>query len=47
MSLRVAQGVYNPEKARFHYYVSFKPTLDPTTKSAAPSSAIRWRSPSL
>jgi len=30
MSLRVAQGVYNPEKERFHYYVSFKPTLDPT-----------------
>jgi hypothetical protein len=30
MSLRVARGVYNPEKERFHYYVSFKPTLDPT-----------------
>jgi hypothetical protein len=30
MSLRVAQGVFNPEKDRFHYYVSFKPTLDPT-----------------
>jgi hypothetical protein len=30
MSLRVAQGVYNPEKERFHYYVSFKPSLDPT-----------------
>ena len=30
MSLRIAQGVYNPEKDRFHYYVSFKPTLDPT-----------------
>ncbi|HZE24780.1 MAG TPA: hypothetical protein VE054_12335 [Blattabacteriaceae bacterium] len=30
MSLRVARGVYNPEKQRFHYYVSFKPTLDPT-----------------
>jgi hypothetical protein len=30
MSLRVAQGVYNPEKERFQYYVSFKPTLDPT-----------------
>lgn len=30
MSLRVARGVYNPEKARFHYYVSFKPALDPT-----------------
>jgi hypothetical protein len=30
MSLRVARGVYNPEKDRFHYYVSFKPTLDPT-----------------
>ncbi|MGC2696969.1 MAG: hypothetical protein WA738_14380 [Candidatus Angelobacter sp.] len=30
MSLRVAHGVYNPEKDRFHYYVSFKPTLDPT-----------------
>jgi len=30
MSLRVARGVYNPEKERFHYYVSFKPSLDPT-----------------
>ena len=30
MSLRVARGVFNPEKERFHYYVSFKPTLDPT-----------------
>lgn len=30
MSLRVARGVYNPEKDGFHYYVSFKPTLDPT-----------------
>ena len=33
MSLRVAQGVYNPEKERFHYYVSFKPTLDPTEEN--------------
>jgi hypothetical protein len=32
MSLRVARGVYNPEKDRFNYYVSFKPTLDPTTE---------------
>lgn len=30
MSLRIARGVYNPESERFHYYVSFKPTLDPT-----------------
>jgi hypothetical protein len=30
MSLRVARGVFNPEKDRFHFYVSFKPTLDPT-----------------
>ena len=30
MSLRVARGVYNPEKDRFHFYFSFKPTLDPT-----------------
>jgi hypothetical protein len=34
MSLRVARGVYNPEKERFHYYVSFKPTLDPTEEEA-------------
>src|ERR1700743_1178460 len=32
MSLRVARGIYNPEKDRFNYYVSFKPTLDPTTE---------------
>ena len=30
MSLRVARGVYNPESERFHFYVAFKPTLDPT-----------------
>jgi hypothetical protein len=35
MSLRVARGVYNPEKERFHYYVSFKPTLDPTDDERA------------
>lgn len=32
MSLRVARGVYNPEKDTFHFYVSFKPALDPTTE---------------
>ena len=32
MSLRVARGIYNPEKDRFNYYVSFKPTLDPTAE---------------
>lgn len=30
MSMRVARGVYNPEKDRFQFYVSFKPALDPT-----------------
>ena len=35
MSLRVARGVFNPEKERFHYYVSFKPTLDPTEEKRA------------
>jgi hypothetical protein len=30
MALRVARGVFNPESERFHFYVSFKPTLDPT-----------------
>ena len=35
MSLRIARGVYNPEKERFHYYVSFKPTLDPTEEERA------------
>jgi hypothetical protein len=30
MSLSVARGVYNPEKERFHFYVAFKPGLDPT-----------------
>jgi hypothetical protein len=32
MSLRVARGDYNPESERFHFYVSFKPTLDPTSE---------------
>ena len=32
MSLRVARGVYNPEKDRIHFYVAFKPALDPTAE---------------
>ncbi len=32
MSLRVARGDYNPAKDRFQFYVSFKPTLDPTVE---------------
>ena len=32
MSLWVARGTYNPEKGRFHFYVSFKPGLDPTAE---------------
>ena len=32
MSLKVARGVYNPEKGRFHFYVAFKPALDPTAQ---------------
>lgn len=30
MSVRVARGIYNPEKERIHFYVAFKPALDPT-----------------
>lgn len=41
MSLRIARGVYNPEKERFHYYVSFKPTLDPTEEERA----VEWSYP--
>ena len=32
MSLTVARGVFNPEKGRFHFYVAFKPTVDPTAE---------------
>jgi len=32
MSLRIARGTFNPEKGRFHFYVAFKPTLDPTAE---------------
>jgi len=32
MSLTVARGVFNPEKGRFHFYVAFKPTVDPTAQ---------------
>jgi hypothetical protein len=32
MSLNVARGTYNPEKGRFHFYVAFKPGLDPTAE---------------
>jgi hypothetical protein len=41
MSLRIARGVYNPEKERFHYYVSFKPTLDPTEEERG----VEWSYP--
>ena len=32
MSLSVARGTFNPEKGRFHFYVAFKPTVDPTAE---------------
>jgi len=32
MSLTVARGTFNPEKGRFHFYVAFKPTVDPTAQ---------------
>jgi hypothetical protein len=32
MSLSVARGTFNPEKGRFHFYVAFKPMLDPTAE---------------
>jgi hypothetical protein len=32
MSLTVARGTFNPEKGRFHFYVAFKPTVDPTAE---------------
>jgi hypothetical protein len=41
MSLRVARGVYNPEKERFHFYVSFKPTLDPTADTRGTESSYK------
>jgi hypothetical protein len=41
MSLRVARGVFNPEKDRFHFYVSFKPTLDPTAEERGVESSYQ------
>jgi hypothetical protein len=41
MSLRVSRGVYNPEKERFHFYVSFKPTLDPTAEVRGTESSYK------
>lgn len=41
MSLRVARGIYNPEKDAFHYYISFKPTLDPTSEDRGSESAFK------
>ena len=32
MPLTVARGTFNPEKGRFHFYVAFKPTVDPTAQ---------------
>jgi hypothetical protein len=40
MALRVARGVFNPEKDRFLFYVSFKPTLDPTTEERGVESSF-------
>src|SRR5215831_11510847 len=41
MSLRVARGVYNPEKERFHYYVAFKPALDPTMEERGANASYK------
>lgn len=41
MSLRVARGVFNPEKDRFHFYVAFKPTLDPTEEERGVESSYQ------
>lgn len=41
MSLRVARGVFNPEKDRFHFYVAFKPTLDPTAEERGVESSYQ------
>src|SRR5260370_23667265 len=41
MSLRVARGVYNPEKDRFHYYVSFKPALDTTMEERGAQASFK------
>ena len=41
MSLRVARGVFNPEKDRFLFYVSFKPTLDPTSEERGVESSYQ------
>ncbi len=41
MSLRVARGEYNPENERFQYYVSFKPTLDPTANERGAEASYR------
>ena len=40
MSLRVARGTYNPEKGRFHFYVAFKPTLDPTAEQRGAEASL-------
>lgn len=41
MSLRIARGVYNPEKDRFHFYVAFKPALDPTMEERGANARYR------
>lgn len=39
--MRVARGVYNPEKDRFQFYVAFKPALDPTNQERG--AGIRYK----
>lgn len=41
MALRVARGLYNPEKDRFHFYVAFKPALDPTLEERGANARYR------
>lgn len=40
MSLKIARGIYNPEKGRFHFYVAFKPTIDPTADERGAESVL-------
>jgi hypothetical protein len=40
MPLSVSRGTYNPEKGRFHFYVAFKPGLDPTAEERGVQSAF-------
>lgn len=41
MPLNISRGVYNPEMDRYHFYVAFKPALDPAQEERGAQARYR------